>query len=107
MHTKMKTNMMHNLVAFILLIICFYIWFSHVMMHKGQFSHIYEVKLCLLLYYLLQITNWELQNATVRAQCAQKSEQPSEAHRTVKSTCPVPLEDKAPTVIRARTLTVG
>jgi hypothetical protein len=26
-------------------------------------------------------------NATVRGQCAQKSEQPSEAHRTVNSTC--------------------
>jgi hypothetical protein len=34
-------------------------------------------------------------NATVREQCAQKSEQSSEAHRTVNSACPVPLEDKA------------
>jgi hypothetical protein len=46
-------------------------------------------------------------NATVRGQCSQKSEQPSEAHQTVNSTCPVPLEDKAPTVVYARTLTVG
>jgi hypothetical protein len=46
-------------------------------------------------------------NATVRGQCVQKSEQPSEAHRTVNSTCLVPLEDKYPTVICARTLTVG
>jgi hypothetical protein len=46
-------------------------------------------------------------NAKVRVQCAQKSEQPSEAHRTVNSTYPVPLEDKAPTVVCARTLTVG
>jgi hypothetical protein len=36
-----------------------------------------------------------------------RSEQSSEAHRTVNSTCPVPLEDKAPTVKSARTLTVG
>jgi hypothetical protein len=28
-------------------------------------------------------------NATVRTQCAQKTEQPSEAHRTVNSVCPV------------------
>jgi hypothetical protein len=34
-------------------------------------------------------------NATVREQCTQKSEQSSEAHRTVNSACPVPLEDKA------------
>jgi hypothetical protein len=34
-------------------------------------------------------------NATVREQCAQKSEQSSEAHRTVNSLCPVPLEDNA------------
>jgi hypothetical protein len=40
-------------------------------------------------------------------QCSQKSEQPLEAHRTVNSVCPVPLEDKAPTVKSARTLTVG
>jgi hypothetical protein len=40
-------------------------------------------------------------------QCAQKSEQPPETHRTVNSTCPVPLEDKAPTVVCARTLMVG
>jgi hypothetical protein len=40
-------------------------------------------------------------------QCAQKLEKPPEAHRTVDSTCPVPLEDKAPTVVCARTLTVG
>jgi hypothetical protein len=30
------------------------------MMHKGQ-THISEVKLCPLLYYLLPITNWVLQ----------------------------------------------
>jgi hypothetical protein len=34
-------------------------------------------------------------NATVHEQCAQKSEQSSEAHRTVNSACPVPLKDKA------------
>jgi hypothetical protein len=34
-------------------------------------------------------------NATVREQCTQKSEQSSEAHRTVNSACPVPLVDKA------------
>jgi hypothetical protein len=34
-------------------------------------------------------------NTTVREQCAQKSEQSSEAHRTVNSACPVPLKDKA------------
>jgi hypothetical protein len=33
--------------------------------------------------------------ATVREQCTQKSEQSSEAHRTVNSACPMPLEDKA------------
>jgi hypothetical protein len=40
MHTKMKTSMIHILVAFILLIICFYIGCSHVMMHKSQ-THIW------------------------------------------------------------------
>jgi hypothetical protein len=40
-------------------------------------------------------------------QCAQKSEQSPEVHRIVNSTCPVPQEDKAPTVDCARTLTVG
>jgi uncharacterized membrane protein len=39
MHTKMKTSMIHILVAFMLLIICFYLGCSHVMMHKGQ-THI-------------------------------------------------------------------
>ena len=38
MHTTMKTNMIHILVAFMLLIICFYIECSHVMMHKGQLT---------------------------------------------------------------------
>jgi hypothetical protein len=33
--------------------------------------------------------------------------QKSEAHRIVNSTCPVPQEDKAPTVICVRTLMVG
>jgi hypothetical protein len=33
-------------------------------------------------------------NATVRGQCAQKSEQPPEVHQIVNSACPVPLEDK-------------
>jgi hypothetical protein len=37
----------------------------------------------------------------------QKSEQKSEAHRAVNSACPVSLEDKAPTVVCVRTLTVG
>jgi hypothetical protein len=46
-------------------------------------------------------------NATVRGQFAQKSEQPPEAHRTVNSTCPVPLEVSAPTVDCVRILTVG
>jgi hypothetical protein len=36
MHTKMKTGMIHILVAFMILIICFYLGCSHVMMHKGQ-----------------------------------------------------------------------
>jgi hypothetical protein len=36
-----------------------------------------------------------------------ESEQPLEAHRTVNSACPVPHEDKAPTVETVRTLTVG
>ena len=34
-----KSSMIHILVAFMLLIICFYIGCSHVMMHKGQ-THI-------------------------------------------------------------------
>jgi hypothetical protein len=34
-------------------------------------------------------------NATVHEQCTQKSEQSSEAHRTLNSACPVPLEVKA------------
>jgi hypothetical protein len=38
--------------------------------------------------------------AIVREQCAQKSEQSSEAHRTVNSVCPVPLEDKASNVLK-------
>jgi cytochrome c oxidase assembly factor CtaG len=36
MHTKIKSNMMHNLVAYILLIISFLVWRSHVMVHKGH-----------------------------------------------------------------------
>jgi hypothetical protein len=39
-------------------------------------------------------------------QCAQSQSRPSEAHRTVNSACPVPLEDKPPTVNCSRTLTV-
>jgi hypothetical protein len=39
MHTTMKNSMIHILVAFMLLTICFYIGCSHVMMHKGQ-THI-------------------------------------------------------------------
>jgi hypothetical protein len=35
MHTKIRTSMIHNLVAFMLLIICFYLGCTHVMMHKG------------------------------------------------------------------------
>jgi hypothetical protein len=45
-----------------------------------------------------------LQWTPATLQCTQKSEQPLEAHRTVNSTCPVPQEDKAPTVVCARTL---
>jgi hypothetical protein len=51
---------------------------------------------------------------TVRGQCAQKSEHPLEAHRTVNSTCPVRhqtvrchYKTKAPMVDCTRTLTVG
>jgi hypothetical protein len=33
--------------------------------------------------------------ATMREQCAQKSEQSTEVHRTVNNACPVPLENKA------------
>jgi hypothetical protein len=42
-----------------------------------------------------QSTATDTYNATVHEQCAQKSEQSSEAHRTVNSVCPVPLDDKA------------
>jgi hypothetical protein len=46
-------------------------------------------------------------NVNSEDQCVQKSEQPPEAHRTVHSTCPVPPNDKAPTVETVRTLMVG
>jgi hypothetical protein len=48
---------MHILVAFILLVICFYIGCSHVMMHKGN-TYIKEITSLFL--YILFLTNYKL-----------------------------------------------
>jgi uncharacterized protein (DUF849 family) len=58
-------------------------------------------------YFVQRSTAKAANSVNSEEQCAQKSEQSPEAHQTVNSTCSVPLEDKAPTVDCARTLTVG
>jgi hypothetical protein len=73
MHTTMKTSMIHNLVAFMLLIICFYIGCSHVMIHKGQ-THIRRN--CFSIYIIsnkLQIVYYTLRRNLARGTSATTS----------------------------------